>query len=98
MTNLTYVDRLDVNEVFADHIAGMKYELKVLRVEFQVTRQTHVSEGLRTPESLCRLPAARLVLTRDAMLQLYDQLHSIVERLKASGEVGSAQSVTSRRQ
>lgn len=100
MTKVTYFDLPELPEIFGDHIGDVHLQLdaRLLRLEVQVTRQSEYAVAGLPPKSPRRYTAARLALTAEAMLQLYDQLRGIVEPLKASGKIQTAHAVTSTKQ
>ena len=61
---LPYVDRIDIEEVFADQIRFVQFDGYSVRIEFAVTRP-HVT-GQNQAESTL-YPAARLVLVHTAV-------------------------------
>src|ERR1700691_1693062 len=79
---LPYVDRIDIEEVFADQIRFVQFDGYSVRIEFAVTRP-HVT-GQNQAESTL-YPAARLVLSPVAAVTLQSQLSELVSALEKQG-------------
>jgi hypothetical protein len=80
---LRYQDRPEVNEVFTDSIRSCVFDGQVMRIEFTVARfddpgALGVLEGRQ-------VPAARLVLNRAALADLFNRLGQLSNALKQAG-------------
>lgn len=81
----TYVDRPEIQEVFADSVKMVSFNDNILRVELCVSRMDEPKPPA-APTSR-QYPSARLALTPTATLQLYSNLSSIVAALEKQGVV-----------
>jgi hypothetical protein len=91
-TELRYVDRPDLAETFADAINGVIFDGQSLRIEFGVTRLDEIKTD--TSIKARRFPAARLVLTPAAAVDLINRMQKIGEALTNAGVVKVAQPVS----
>jgi hypothetical protein len=82
---VTYVDRPEISETFADAVQRVAYQGSVCRIELAVTR-LHAN-GVVEPPKPEKVTAARLVLTAQAMADLCTQLKVILDRLEQQGKV-----------
>jgi hypothetical protein len=88
---LRYQERVDVGETFADSIRTCIFDGQVMRIEFTVARFDDASllgigEGRQ-------VPVCRLVLTRNALLDLVNRIGQLSEQLRATGAKGQATAV-----
>jgi hypothetical protein len=83
-TVMTYVDRPEIPETFADCLGRVTADAVHVRLEFCINRLDHLVEpnAIKTGKMIT---AARVVLTVPAMFGMLDQLNQIVEQLKAAG-------------
>ena len=81
---LPYIDRPDVEEVFADKIQLTHWDGYSIRIELAVTRP-HVTGQNQTQGTV--YPAARIVLTPMAGLALREQLSSLISMFEKQGMV-----------
>ena len=58
---IRYIDRPEIDEVFADAVTGLLYDGQTLRMEFAVTRFDEIKPNM--PISGRRYPACRLALS-----------------------------------
>ena len=58
---IRYIDRPEIDEVFADSVTGLLYDGQTLRMEFAVTRFDEIKPN--APISGRRYPACRLALS-----------------------------------
>jgi hypothetical protein len=80
---LRYVDRPDCQETFADSIAQVMFDGQSLRLEFCVTRLDEVKPNTQVTGR--RLPAARMVLTPMAAVELINRLHQVAAAMTQAG-------------
>jgi hypothetical protein len=80
---LTYVDRPDVGETFADSVARVAFDGATLRLEFAVNRL----DDARPPAQQTgrAVTACRLVLPANGMLDLYSRLSTLMNALQTQG-------------
>ncbi len=83
--NIRYIDLPELSETFADSFHSLIFDGQTARIEFCVTRM----DDLKPPEkpTARQYPSCRLVLDREGMLTLYNQLHQIVTALKQDGTI-----------
>jgi hypothetical protein len=81
---ISYVDRPDIDEVFADFVSRIQFDGQTLRLEFCVTRLTSEGKGgdAATAE---RYPASRLVLSVGAGVDLMNKMQQISAGLVQAG-------------
>jgi hypothetical protein len=72
---LRYFDRAELEETFADSIAGLIFDGQTLRIEFDVTRYDEMKPN--SPITGRRYPACRLVLSPAAALDLISRVQQI---------------------
>jgi hypothetical protein len=77
-----YVDRPDVNEIFADFVNRIQFDGQTLRFEFCVTRIEDQASG--GPKGT-RYPACRLVLSTAAAVDLMNKMQQITANLIKAG-------------
>ncbi len=80
---IRYIDRPEIDEVFADSVTGLLYDGQTLRMEFAVTRFDEIKPN--TPISGRRYPACRLVLSPAAAIDLINRMQQIATALTQSG-------------
>ena len=56
---IRYIDRPEIDEVFADSVTGLLYDGQTLRMEFAVTRSTRSSRIRRSAAAAIRRAASR---------------------------------------
>jgi hypothetical protein len=82
---LQYVDRPEVTEIFSDFVQRIQFDGQTLRFEFCVTRL----DDQRTPNPATitgkRYPAARLVLSAAAAVDLMNKMQQITAGLVKAG-------------
>lgn len=94
MTDLPYVDRPEIQEVYADQIRLIHFDGYSVRLEFAVVRP-RVAGPDRAEASV--YPTARLVLPPHAAINLKEQLDQLVAKLEEQGVLRRvAPSTTSR--
>ena len=79
-----YVNRPEITEVFADSVKSVMFKSSVARVELAVTRFSP-GKGADDPPIAERVTAARLVLTTQAMMELFSQMKNILDELEKRG-------------
>ena len=80
-----YVDIPELAETFADHIENLFFDGATLRVEFCVKRIDQFARD--KPATGRRLPVCRLVLPREAAIELINQLQRLGGALEQQGLV-----------
>lgn len=85
---IRYVDRPDIEEVFADSVSGLVFDGQTLRIEFAVTRLDEVKPN--TPVTGRRYPASRIVLPPAAAVDLINRMQQIAAALTQAGVVRAA--------
>ena len=80
---IRYVDRPECQETFADSIAQVMFDGQSLRIEFCVTRLDDVKPN--TQMTGRRLPAARMVLTPMAAVELINRLQQVAAAMTQAG-------------
>ena len=78
-----YIDRPDVTETFADFVQRIQFDGQTLRIEFAVSRLDDQKPG--DPASGKRYPAARLVLSASAAVDLMNKMQQITAGLLKAG-------------
>ena len=82
---ISYVDRPDCLETFADSITGLSFDGQTLRLEFSVTRMDEVKPN--APVSGRRYPVCRLVLQPVAAIDLINRMQQVGAALTKAGIV-----------
>jgi hypothetical protein len=85
---IRYLDRVDVEETFADSINRLFFDGQTLRIEFGVTRFDDVRGS--APVAGRRYPSCRLVLSRAAAVDLINRMQRIGAALTQAGAVKAA--------
>jgi hypothetical protein len=85
---ISYLDRADMEETFADSITGLIFDGQTLRIEFGVTRFDDVKPN--KPITGRRYPACRLVLPPAAAVDLINRMQQIANALTQAGVVKAA--------
>ena len=80
---IRYIDRPEIDEVFADSVTGLLYDGQTLRMEFAVTRFDEIKPN--TPISGRRYPACRLALSPAAAIELINRMQQVATALTQSG-------------
>jgi hypothetical protein len=80
---IRYIDRPEINEVFADAVTGLLFDGQTLRVEVAVTRFDEIRPNM--PISGRRYPAARLALSPAAAVDLINRMQQVAAALTQSG-------------
>ena len=80
-----HLDRPEVMEAFVDSLHRMDWDGQALRAEFCVTRLPDPGSPPGTPAN--RYTACRLVLTTQAVLDLYNGLRQTMTALEKAGVV-----------
>jgi len=82
---IRYLDRADLEEIFADSINELRFDGQMLRIEFGVTRFDDVKGG--APITGRRYPACRLVLPPAAAVDRINRMQQIGAALTKAGVV-----------
>lgn len=82
--SVKYVDLPEVSETFSDSVNAVSFDGQTLRIEFGVTRFDHVSQ--QRPTSGRRYPAARLVLTRGAAMEMINRLQQMATAITQAAQ------------
>ena len=81
---ITYVDRIDVTETFADSVEKIEFDGHLWRFEFGVTRMDEPNPTVMRGR---KYPACRLVLSANAGMDLTNKLKGILEMMEKQGVV-----------
>ena len=79
---ISYVDRPDVSEVFADFTDKISFDGQVWRLDFCITRMDEPNPTTITGK---RYPVCRLALSPNAGIDLANKLKAIMEMLEKQG-------------
>ncbi len=79
------VDRPELNETFVDSLALSTFDGAAARLTFCVTRMQEPQAG--KPAQFKRYPICRMVLTPDAVVELYNRLNQMMGALQKLGLV-----------
>ena len=77
-----YIDRPDLQEVFADFVSRVQFDGQTMRFEFSVSRVDDHPGGSSTGK---RYPACRLVLSPSAAIDLMNKMQQITASLIKAG-------------
>jgi hypothetical protein len=91
-TELRYVDRPDLAETFADAINSVTFDGQSMRIELGVTRLDDIMPN--SPFTGRRYPAARLVLSPGAAVDLINRMQQTAAALAQAGVVKVTPTVT----
>lgn len=80
---ISYVDRPELSETFADHVERIGFDGQGWRIEFCITRMGDPVPPDTLPGK--RYPTCRLVLTTNAGLDLVNKLQSLVSMMEKQG-------------
>jgi hypothetical protein len=80
---IRYIDRPDVNEVFADAVTGLIYDGQTLRMEFAVTRFDEIKPNVQVTGR--RYPSCRVALSPAAAIDLINRMQQVATALTQSG-------------
>jgi hypothetical protein len=80
---LTYVDRIDLSETFADAVENIVFDAGLVRIEFVVQRPDRPKP--RVPSTAKRIPVARLILPTSAAIKLAADLNMAISTLTQQG-------------
>ena len=92
---LTYVDRPEVQETFADQVRLIHFDGYTVRMEFAVVRP-HLAGQDRAESRI--YPVARLALAPHAVISLKEQLVQLVSALEQQGVLRRVAPSTSSKQ
>lgn len=93
--SLTYVDRPELAETYADSVNLVSFDGQSLRIEFGISRIDEIKPN--TPVTGRRYPAARLVLSPAAAVDLMNRLRHASDALVQAGFVKMAPSASAPR-
>ncbi len=85
---VSFVDRPDCAETFADTVNSVFFDGQTLRIEFGVTRMDEMKKD--TPLTARRYPACRLVLSPAAAIELINKMQQTAAALEQAGIVKQA--------
>jgi hypothetical protein len=85
---VSYLDRAEMEETFADSIIGLIFDGQTLRIEFGVTRLDEMKAN--SPMTARRYPACRLVLPPAAAVDLINRIQQIAAAMVQAGAVKTA--------
>ena len=83
---LTYEDRSDLLETFADNVQRMTFDGRTLRIEFCVARKDDppTAQPARTGRSI---PVVRLILDLDGAVDLFNKINNLQAALENAGVI-----------
>lgn len=83
---LTYDDRPELLETFADNVQRMTFDGRTLRIEFCVARRDDPVGGqqAKTGKSI---PVVRLILDLDGAVDLFNKINSLQAALENAGVI-----------
>jgi hypothetical protein len=82
---LTYDDRPDLLETFADNVQRMTFDGRTLRIEFCVARRE--DPGADKPRGGKSVPVVRLILDLDGAVDLFNKINSLQAALENAGVI-----------
>jgi hypothetical protein len=82
---LTYDDRPDLLETFADNVQRMTFDGRTLRIEFCVARRDDPVAD--RPRSGRAVPVVRLILDLDGAVDLFNKINSLQAALENAGVI-----------
>ena len=85
---LRYFDRAELEETFADLVAGLIFDGQTMRIEFDVTRYDEMKPN--SPITGRRYPACRLVLSPAAAMDLVNRIQQIAAATTQAGVMKTA--------
>jgi hypothetical protein len=80
---MTYVDRPEISETFADSLGRMMWDGIHLRMEFVVNRLDDAQQG--KPPSGRALTACRVIIPVQGVIEMAAKLQNLMAQLQASG-------------
>ena len=80
---IRFVDRVDCPETFSDSVTAMYFDGQSLRIEFSVTRIDEMKPNATITGR--RYPAARLVLTPVAAVELINRMQQVAAAMTQAG-------------
>jgi len=80
---LQYIERVDLDEIFADTVSKISFDGQTLRMEFAVTRMDDMAPN-KTPTGKL-IPACRLVLSPRTAVDLMNRMQQITAALIQAG-------------
>ncbi|HEY3798270.1 MAG TPA: hypothetical protein VGL58_07940 [Caulobacteraceae bacterium] len=84
--NLSYEDRRDLLETFADNCQRMTFDGRTLRIEFCVARRDDPVSG-QTARTGKSIPVVRLILDLDGAVDLFNKINSLQAALENAGVI-----------
>jgi hypothetical protein len=85
--NLTYEDRRDLLETFADNCQRMTFDGRTLRIEFCVARRDDPTPGQTSARTGKAVPVVRLILDLDGAVDLFNKINSLQAALENAGVI-----------
>ena len=82
---VTFEDRPELSETFADSVHGLLFDGQTMRIEFCVTRM-NPPQPQNAPTAR-QYPVCRLVLSPNAAIDLYNKLRHIIQTLEKEGKI-----------
>src|ERR1700687_2159238 len=80
---IRYIDRPEINEVFADAVTGLIYDGQTLRMEFAVTRFDEIKTTVAVTGP--RYPSCRVARSPAAAIDLINRMQQVATALTQSG-------------
>jgi hypothetical protein len=82
---LTFVDRPEVSETFADAVRTVGFDGQTMRIEFCITRMDEPKPP--NPPTARQYPCCSLVLSANAGVDLFNRLQQIMSALEQTGAI-----------
>ena len=89
---LTYDDRPDLLETFADNVQRMTFDGRTLRIEFCVARRDDPSAD-KARGGGKSVPVVRLILDLDGAVDLFNKINSLQAALENAGVIRKTPSI-----
>lgn len=83
---LTYEDRPELLETFADNVQRMTFDGRTLRIEFCVARKDDPPPG-QQPRNGKSIPVVRLILDLDGAVDLFNKINNLQAALENAGVI-----------
>jgi hypothetical protein len=90
---LTYEDRPDLLETFADNVQRMTFDGRTLRIEFCVARRDDPPPGQQQAQRGKSIPVVRLILDLDGAVDLFNKINNLQAALENAGVIRKTPSV-----
>lgn len=84
-SNLTYVDRQDISEIFADSVSKVYINNNMLRIEYIANRINDIKNG--SQPSGHAVVVCRIVMPVNSIIDISAKLQDLISKLRASGVI-----------